>query len=210
MRPYYEDGGIVIYHGDCRDVLPSLPGGLAVVTDQPYGTGWVRGGRGVGEFVARHERPAWDVWDMSWVELVPAPAALVVMGPWSRRDDLRAALPSPNALAWWKKTNPRPNGPDREPLCIWPAHLPAGVEFAEYNGDTPHHPTQKPLAFMQWAIGFTPVGATVLDPFMGSGTTLVAAKNLGRKAIGIEIEERYCEIAAERLSQGVLDLGGAA
>jgi site-specific DNA-methyltransferase (adenine-specific) len=82
--------------------------------------------------------------------------------------------------------------------------------------DGKEHPTQKAMEVMQWCVisvadryaKSTP--QTIMDPFMGSGTTLLAAKNLGRKAIGIEIEERYCEIAAERLSQGVLDLGGVA
>jgi site-specific DNA-methyltransferase (adenine-specific) len=66
------------------------------------------------------------------------------------------------------------------------------------------HPTQKPIGLMEWCICKV-TGKTVLDPYMGSGTTLVAAKQLGRKAIGIEIEERYCEIAVKRLSQGVLN-----
>jgi site-specific DNA-methyltransferase (adenine-specific) len=68
------------------------------------------------------------------------------------------------------------------------------------------HPTQKPVSLMRWCIEFFPHARTILDPFMGSGTTLRAAKDLGRKAIGIEIEERYCEIAAKRLSQMALPL----
>jgi DNA modification methylase len=67
------------------------------------------------------------------------------------------------------------------------------------------HPTQKPLDLMRWCIGLEPNIQTILDPFMGSGTTLRAAKDLGRKAIGIELEERYCEIAAKRLAQEVLN-----
>lgn len=210
MKPYYEGDGITLYHGDCRDVLPTILEPVAVVTDQPYGTGWVKGGGAVGVFNARHEREAWDVWDMAWVALVPDPRAFAVFGPYSRAADLRAALPTPSRNVWWRKTNPRPNGPDREPICICPANLPDGLEFAAYNGDTPLHPNQKPLALMLWVLGFVPPDLPVLDPFSGSGTTLRAAKDLGRRAIGIEANERHCETIASRLSQSVLDLGGAA
>ena len=68
------------------------------------------------------------------------------------------------------------------------------------------HITQKPIPVMQWLVGFAPVGSTVFDPFMGSGSTLVAAKNIGRKAIGSDIDEYWCEVAANRLSQEVMVL----
>lgn len=75
---------------------------------------------------------------------------------------------------------------------------------------TGHNPTQKPVTLMAWCIRFLPASPLPLvDPFAGSGSTLVAAKREGRRCIGIEIEERYCEIAAQRLAQGVLDFGEA-
>lgn len=210
MKPYYADDFVTLFCGDSREILPSITGPVAVVTDQPYGTGWVKGGGAVGVFHAKHERPAWDVWDTSWISLIVEPAAGAVFGPISRAADLRNAMPKPNQNVWWHKTNPRPNGPDREPICVWPAHLPTALQWSAYNGDTPLHPNQKPLVLMMWLLGFIPDTLPVLDPFAGSGTTLVAAKMLGRRTIGIEISEAYCEAAACRLHQERLDLGGAA
>lgn len=209
MKPYYADDYVTLYHGDSREVLAATDVEFALVTDPPYGTGWVRGGGRVGEFVAKHERPEWDVWGTEFLRASPLMRAAVVFAPLSRRDDLRAALPG-CAVVHWRKTNPRPNGPDRDAIAVWPAFLPEGIEFAAYNGDTPLHPCQKPLDLMQWALGFADPRLVVVDPFAGSGTTLVAAKNLGRRAIGIERDAAYCATIATRLSQGVLQLGGAA
>ena len=198
ITPYYEHAGIVIYYGDCRDILPQLPKVDAVITDPPYGTGWVLGGGSVGEFNARHIQPSWDYFSTDWIELIKAERWAIFCPAKRAREINGAAL-------WYRKTNPRPGGPTREAVVCHPIpyHMDQW-EYASYNGDNPHHPCQKPKDVMSWLVdGISRESDIVLDPFMGSGTTLVAAKNLGRKAIGIEIEERYCEIAAKRLAQEV-------
>jgi DNA modification methylase len=203
MKPYYEHAGMTIYHGDCRELLQEMPRVNAVITDPPYGTGWVLGGGTAGEFKARHEKPAWDVFTTDWLDLVNG-VPKAVFCPVNRAFDLVGATLN-GAVLYYKKTNPRPNGPNREAVVCCP--IPYQIsqwEYESYNGDNPHHPCQKPEDVMRWIIrGMSEKDQTVLDPFMGSGTTLVAAKNLGRKAIGIEIEEKYCEIAANRLAQEV-------
>ena len=204
MRPYYEHAGITIYHGDCRDVLPSVHGD-ATVTDPPYGIEFGYDSYG-------DTRDEWfDLMDAS-VPLMRASSMFVVMPAcdrysmawWYERHP-------PDWVLCWYKGSPGHRSPvgfnDWEPILVWgrppsPMHdyfqTPCGFDP---NG----HPCPKPIGWATWLVSRASIrGGTVLDPFMGSGTTLVAAKNLGRKAIGIEIEERYCEIAAKRLAQEIL------
>lgn len=211
MTPYYEQDGVVIYHGDCRDILMSEAAFRCgrstydlLLTDPPYGIGfadqptkWQRA-RG-------QTRESWDndvaseavaisrslcrvqiVWGGNYYDLPPSRCWL----SWFKPD----APPSMGNVeyAW---TNLQQNS---RQIC---------VSIGATNAERVGHPTQKPEAVMRWALTQAPSNCLrVLDPFMGSGTTLVAAKRLGRKAVGIEINERYCEMAARRLAQGALPL----
>jgi site-specific DNA-methyltransferase (adenine-specific) len=206
MKPFYDDGrGIVIYHGDCREVGLS---GDVVISDPPYG---LRPINGTGYGRARVRIAGDEVADLGEWLLSAWNGPAILFGLWnvvpSARTPVRqliwektqlglsgSALPWRNSheVAWvfgdaWKASD-RPT--------VWRT---TRVQQTE-------HPTQKPIDLMQWLVEPALPDHTILDPFMGSGTTLRAAKNLNRKAIGIEIEERYCEIAAEHLSQEVLAL----
>ena len=222
-KPYYDEGGITIYHGDCREVLPMLEPVDLVLTDPPYGIGAARqhfGGMGV----RRHMTgicvgkaiPRRDYGDSAWDDTPADQSVIDTLIGLSRWQIIWGgnyfALPPTRCWFVWDKLRGDTDYADAE--LAW-TNLDRAVRVKRYRwngfltepGDKNErvHPTQKPLGVMRWAIEQAPPTAqTILDAFMGSGTTLRAAKDLGRKAIGIELEERYCEIAAKRLAQGVL------
>jgi len=211
VKPYYEHAGITIYHGDCREILPQLPKVDGVLTDPPYGHGWAGiassapGCRGWTNRRAEKIVGADIPFDPQFLIKLDVPCIL-----WGANHYADKLPPSAGWLVWDKREGTATNNlSDCE--MAWRnvggsarlfRHMWNGLCRASEVGD--HlHPTQKPIELMQWCLGFLPNSRLILDPFAGSGTTLIAAKNLNRRAIGIEIEEKYCEIAAKRLSQEV-------
>jgi site-specific DNA-methyltransferase (adenine-specific) len=205
MKTYYDHAGITIYHGDCRDILPSLPQFNLVLTDPPYGHGskW-QGGTWGAAAIYSQDAMRWDAEkfpDEHLGIIVNAGKICIIWG------GNYYSLPPSRCWLAWDKVQKIPTMADFE--LAWTNLDQPSKSFTECRnpdgGGMPReHATQKPLSLFKWCINFLSEG-NVLDPFMGSGTTLRAAKDLGRRAIGIEIEERYCEIAAKRLSQEVLD-----
>ena len=198
-KPYYDDGnGIVIYLGDCRTILPHLEPVDLVLTDPPYGIGLA-----ANPFRQKFERSAWDDKPVDadlLADIIAKGKDAIVWG------GNYFGLPAHQRFLVWDKVQPEDFS---SAMCeqAWTTLKGPAKIFARhvvsYHKD---HPTQKPLELMHWCLNFAPGASTILDPFMGSGTTLRAAKDLGRKCIGIEIEEKYCEIAAKRLAQEVLNL----
>ncbi len=220
-RPYYQDASVTIYHGDCREVLPTLPVDAAIVSDPPYGMKWNtdstrftgcahKRGDGRKDYGAIHDDA--NAFDPSpWLSFSSVVlwganhyAHALPVGSWlvwvKKHDHLFGTFLSDAELAWTKGGHG---------VYAMKRSFPPPSRAKE-AGAFGVHPTQKPLDLMRWCIETrTDDGQLVCDPYMGSGTTLVAAKAMGRTAIGIEIEERYCEIAARRCSQETLDLGAA-
>ena len=203
--PYYQDDAVTIYHGDCREVLPQLPKHDLLLTDPPYGIG----------FAAQPTKcqRANGMVKKSWDSNAPKDQVAAAVN--LHRDAVvwggnYFSLPVSRGWLIWCKTGNAPSMADAEMAwtsCDMNTRVfnksvkSASLEKCLRGGG---HPTQKPVGLMQWCISFFPDATTILDPFAGSGTTGVAAKLEGRKATLIEMEERYCEIAANRLSQGVL------
>ena len=225
-KPYYENNGITIYHGDCRDIIPLLDRVDATITDPPYGvqfSGKVAFSRGK-TTVKRSDTYSSYKDTPENIDLVVIPAVILALGISKRaaitpgtRNCFKYPLPddigcfysaSGTGLSKWGFTCSQPilfygtcpflnRGLGSRPNSCgqtWP-------NDANQSG----HPCAKPIAMIKWLVWRASwEGETVLDPFMGSGSTLRVAKDLGRRAVGIEIEERYCEIAVKRLAQEVL------
>jgi len=252
MTPYYDDGQCAIYHGDCREIMPSFAQDSIRLlwTDPPYGHS-----NQDGDLQAARVRDAVKGARTRQVESIANDSAEAMRA--AVEGALSLALPllkgdccccccsgggGPTVTFAWLANHLDREGFEFFHAVVWDksgrgdglgwrfrrnyefvmvAHK-RGRKLAWVNQDraVPNiwrpmptknawHPTEKPVELVAQFIDLTTwVGDTVLDPFMGSGTTLVAAKRLGRKAIGIEIEEKYCEIAAKRLAQGALDLFG--
>jgi DNA modification methylase len=229
MIPYYSDDLVTIYHGDCREWTGTAD---VMVTDPPYGVGLMTktsdyrqsdafdNGESMRATVLYPDDP--DSIRALIVETMPRLLALVdraLIFPGTR---MLYAYPEPAAIG----SVFTPNGAGLSPWGFQTTHpilfygkdpyltdgrgsRPNGFRTEQPNPERINHPCPKPIAWMRWAIArASREGEMILDPFAGSGTTLVAAKSLGRHAIGIEIEERYCEIAATRCSQEVLGLVG--
>jgi site-specific DNA-methyltransferase (adenine-specific) len=232
MQPYYEQDGITIYHGDARDVLPILEAGSVdvVVTDPPYGVELIAkravlGGHGHRRTTVRPSHYTHDDTPdylrevvIPAVELCRTLCKAVVVTPGVRNfwlyppaDDLGCFFSAAGTgMGRWGFTCMHPilyYGKDPYlSKCLGSRPNSCGQTYPN-DANKQDHPCAKPLAMMLWLVKRASLeGMTILDPFMGSGTTLVAAKQLNRRAIGIEIEERYCEVAAKRLEQTVLPL----
>ena len=209
MKPYYEHAGITIYHGDCREVLPHVEAG-AVVTDPPYG-------QNLDTDYRRFSRKDRTRPTSSFYQRIAGDDSEFDPSPWLTFqrvvlfgfNHFSAQVPTGTLLVWIKKTDGQFGTFLSDCEVAWMKGG-SGVYARRCLGKDPRkhkrqHPTEKPVPIMRWCIEKACKETDViLDPYMGSGTTLVAAKNLGRSAIGIEIEEHYCEIAAERLSQDIL------
>jgi site-specific DNA-methyltransferase (adenine-specific) len=220
--PYYEDSAVTLYHGDCFELIPQLGAVDHVITDPPYSERTHKGARTAGdgseklitfahiEFNAL--RSLLDSIDVArWVVMTCdlAHAAQLMISPPDSLEFIR--------LGVWVKPNPTPQftgdrpGQGFEQVVIlhpkgrkkWNGGgYPAVWTCNKISG---RHPTEKPIElYTRFIEQFTNSGDLILDPFAGSGTTLEAAKLMGRKAIGIELDEKYCEIAANRLRQEML------
>lgn len=233
MKPYYEDGWVTIYHGDCREVLPSLGGVGLVVTDPPYTFGLAstdQEGKAGGWGDLMNNALFYGAWLSECRKLTDArQGACWVFNSWRSfpvlaRASFEIRWPITSLLVWDKEWigpgGSRGLRPAYELVALF-CHenfqlLDRGLPDiwrSQWASQRPNgHAAEKPVDLLGRIVresGGDGRDGAVLDPFMGSGSTLVAARREGRRSIGIEVEERWCEVAARRCSQGVLSEAAA-
>lgn len=197
-------GDATLYLGDCRSILPTLGKVDAVVTDPPYGIG---AGTGIGKVTKEgSDFRASEQWD----DAPPAKALLDQLRRMSAYQIFWGGnyfdLPPSKCFFVWDKVQPEQFSLAMAEQAWTNIDIPAKIfrwKSMSINGGAPkHHPTQKPLDLMGWCVEKLPDDCrSILDPFMGSGTTGVACAKLGRKFIGIEIHEPYFDIACRRIEE---------
>ncbi len=227
LNPYYQDEAVTIYHGDCREILPDLPKVDLVLTDPPYGVN--------GQYAESYIDDADSYWGW-FLPIIKTLRSAALRLVFTHRVAALRVITDADWIGCWCKPNASSGRlgnshlfPSWEPVFLYGIHKSAGLVYGKdvwvcdavkvsaegmshgrerfARGTDSPHPFPKPLLlYSEFARQFSAVDETILDPFLGSGTTAVAAKKLNRKCIGIEIEERYCEIAANRCRQMVMDL----
>lgn len=203
-------GAATLYLGDCREVLPALPKADAVLTDPPYGIGQGKGmgsgGKGLvgGKRISRrYDNGDWDIErpDSATFAAVLASASVHIVWGGQYFADM---LPVSKKWLYWDKAQTMPSFSDGE--LAWTSLPGNALKQFRYSNNgilakekDREHPTQKPIALMEWCLAFLPDEGTVLDPFMGSGSTGVACMGLGRAFVGIERDQKYFDIACRRI-----------
>ena len=232
VEPYYDEDGITLYHGDAREVLPTLPTPDMVVTDPPYSSGgFQESGKSSGSIGTRGlETIAFDNLStrgyrllmrevLRWCNQADEVYLFTDWRMWIEAFDVveGAGWRIRNMLVWdkgtlgmglpWRNQHELIVYGKRRPAVMVDGKLGNVLRFPRSGNK--FHPTEKPVDLLRCLIGNSPTADLIVDPFAGSGTTLRAAKDLGRRAIGVELDEAHCETAAKRLQQGVLDFASA-
>jgi hypothetical protein len=195
VTPYYEHGGITIYHGDSREIVPDVWFGVdLLLTDPPYPDYHVEAFRYSPDLLTAFDAlPCRQM--VFWSAKVPFPLSHTAIHVWDKKTGCGSEYErifERNGHNNWK---------------VFRQYLVNSTVAASFTGEVfTGHPSQKPVKLLRAVMAYAAPKLLILDPFMGSGSTLVAAKESGLRATGIEVEERYCEIAAKRLQQEVLPL----
>lgn len=206
IKPYYQDEWTTIYNADCRDVLPQLDKVDLVLTDPPYNVGL--------NYCDGDKRNDYKEWCKSWFNLLSEPIALT---PGMVNLNMWHDIKQPYWTMAWLKSNQCSSSALGgfnvwEPILIYgkiKKHVPQDALLTDIStnqvvcGDHPCPKDEK--SWTKITEYLTKKDWLILDPFLGSGTTCFCAKKLGRKSIGVEISEKYCEISAKRLRQSVMN-----